>query len=377
MTAVGAQLQAEVRTAAFEAAYEFGRLAGSGSLTVREFEQAFRAGFLHQASERLKADNTEPTEARLAAATGLTRSSVQQGLAALDEWNRDEWRESFDEDGLFDGLSMLVSLWNSDPRFTQMYGVPRDLMIRRTDSEAASLEDAAAIALPNVPFERVIDELLERGLISVERNAGVARLISDIVPFQNFEAHSMLRMCRLSAGLMRVTRTNYERRLDGSSARRMWEKTFWTERPIVKTHAAEFLEFADEQIRRWFVRLEASQRTYAARNDQVARHYCIAVFAITSLDSATGEQERLPMLRSFRTTTAISEEFARDFTYEVNDTAAQWFSAIDAEHHDLIAAPDEEPASVEICAFMFDIAGSRGDPASRAIDLATAKVARR
>lgn len=378
MTAIGPELKDEVRNAAFEAAFEFGRSASNSRLTVREFEQAFRAGFIRQASERMKKSGVEPTKAHLALDCGLTRNVVEQAMADLAEFDREKSRESFDENGIFEGLSLLVSLWSSDPRFTQVYGVPRDLLIRRASGDSAALEDAAAIALPAVPLEQVLQELTARGLISIDRNGGMAKLISDVIPIQDFEARAAVRFSRLTAGLMRTLRINYERRMEGSNARRMWEKSFWTDRPIIRDRTSEFLSLADENVRKWLVKLESNQRTYAASNDQKARQYCIAVFAITSVDEfAKDEASERPLLHSLMTTTPIKDDAAREFIYDVNESASMWLNALDAEQHDVVAAPGQPSASIEICAFMFDVAGSKGDPMSKAIDLVQPRVARR
>jgi hypothetical protein len=375
MTVLGPDLQAEVRDAAFEAAYEFGLSAANCTLTVRDFEQAFRAGFLHAASIRIRASGAQPTIARLAIESGLTRSGVEQSLAADADFDRAKERKSFDESGIFAGLSLLVSLWNSDPRFTQMYGVPRDLLIRRAAfGESATLEDAAAIALPQVPLERVLQELSDRGLISIDRLAATAKLVADVIPIQDFEARAAVRFGRLSAGLMRTLRTNFEHRLDSSKTRRMWEKSFWTDRPIAKAHTREFMALADQSIRTWMQKVESIQRMYTARNQDEARLYCIAAFSIEKHgDDDEFAAPENPLLLTILTSAPISDAAAADFVQEVNDSATTWLSALDAEQHNLLAAVGERGSSIEICAFMFDVAGGKSDPESRAVDLVHAR----
>lgn len=378
MTALGPELQAEMRDAAFEAAYEFGLSAANSTLEIKDFEQAFRAGFVRAAIQRITQSGTEATPARVAVLCGLTRSSVEQAMAAVDSYDRDRHRDSFDESGIFEGLSLLLSLWNSDPRFTQIYGVPRDLLIRRSSGDTASLEDAAAIALPAVPFDQVLTELTDRGLIALDRTGGTAKLINDVMPIADYEARAAVRFNRLTAGLMRTLRVNYENRAEQSRSRRMWEKSFWTDRPIAKSRTQEFLAFADQSVRKWLARIDSNQRTYSARNDETARQYCIAVFANTRAPDRDGlPQTSPPLLHTIMTSVAIRDVAARDFMSDVNDSASMWLNALNTEQLNLVAAPGEPGDSIEICAFMFDVAGSKGDAYSKSIDLLEPRYARR
>lgn len=383
MQGAEAEVQEEAREAMREIAREFARFFSSTGIDVREFEHAFRAELIGNLSDAMRREGVQPTVARLAVMTGLPKSSVEQAIEKSKQ-SEQVSRTDFSERGLVLGLATLASLWSSDTRFTAMYGVPRDLPLRRSKETDGSLEELADLALPGVAFDRVVQALDEHGLISIDLPRSTASLVSQTVFFRNLDAQVISHYGRMVAGLMRNLRVNRERRRESSSDK-PWNCALVMDRPIASANVEEFIEIVAQGANKWIRNVEATELGYSARANEEGRRYAVCAFVSDDVESvvdgrvvtALGEllAPRL-FVRSMVTSNCIGARDAEEFRRHVADTGNAFLGSVDSEHKALLAAPGESGVRLVVCCYLFDVTGS-AQTTQQAIDLLDAKVTRR
>lgn len=379
-------VQSEALAAAREIGAELGRFAGVTGISLRDVEEAMRAEFVLAASERLERDEMPVTPGRVAAATGLPRSIVERALAVGSAGEARRSAESLNEDGFFSGLELLCSLWGTDSRFTAVYGVPRDLQVRRVAGVTDTLEDLAALALPGVPFDRVLSALRDQGLIQLTDERSRARLTGHAVGVSHREARAIARYGRLVSGLMRTLRVNYDETTDPATAK-PWELTLTSDRPIAREHIDTFIELVDRAATAWLSSLEVDQRGFSVPEGKVGSRYAVCCY-VSEAETARIPRGhhflnrdafdlRAPLMRSIVTAHRLDPESYVRFRREVSSGCDAWFLRLDAEQKQLFAPPGEPGVVLRVTCFLFPITGTEGPTDEKSdIDLVEAVVPR-
>lgn len=362
-------VQSEALAAAREIGAELGRFAGVTGIGLREIEDAMRAEFVQAAAERLESENLPASAARLAVATGLPRSVVEHAMSVSAAGESQRSADSINEDGFFSGLELLCSLWATDSRFTAVYGVPRDLQVRRVAGVSDTLEDLAALALPGVPFDRVLSALRDQGLVQLTDERSRARLTGHAVGVSHREARAIARYGRLVSGLMRTLRANYDVTADPANAR-PWELTLTSDRPIAREHIDTFIGLVDRAATSWLAGLEVDQRAFSVPEGKVGPRYAVCCY-VSEAESArlprgqhflnrSAFDLRVPLMRSMVTTHRLDPESYLRFRREVSSGCDAWFLRLDAEQKQLFAPPGEPGVVLRVTCFLFPITGTEG-----------------
>lgn len=277
--------------------------------------------------------------------------------------------EEISEDGFFAGLELLCSLWATDTRFTAIYGVPRDLVVRRTPDVQDTLEDLAALALPGVPFDRVLSALRDQELVELSEERSKARLSGHTVVVGNREARAIARYGRLVAGLMRTLRANYEAEAE-AAVPKPWELTLSTDRPIAREHIDTFLGFVDRAASAWLHSLEMDQQAYSPAKSLLGSRYavCCYVSEDRASEAPNGRRaarvsafaDRAPFVRCIVTTHRLDPEAYLRFRRDVSESCDRWLLTLDAEQKSLFAAPGDDGVTMKVTCFLFAVTGTEG-----------------
>jgi hypothetical protein len=260
-----------------------------------------------------------------------------------------------------------------------MYGVPRDLPLRRSLESAESLELLADLAMPGVSFDRVLDALKEHDLVRIDLERSTASLVTQTVFFRTIDAQIVSYYGRMVAGLMRNLRINRERRLE-SAEDKPWTCSLVMDRPIAASNVEPFLQIVAESSDRWFRNLESMQASYSSRPGEEGRRYAVCAFVSPDRSEPATQQFVLstaPLYtRSMVTTNCIGGRDLTEFRRQVAESGQALLSSIDAEHKPLLAAPGQAGARLVVCCFLFDVTGS-AETAEEAIDLLDPKATHR
>src|SRR5262249_9189152 len=118
--------------------------------------------FVYDTDEILKMEGRPTTAARLALATGLTRSEVETLLAERQA----AVKRRVSKAAAIATPPAVLTLWNTDPRFSTPYGVALDLTIKPS-GRLRTFADLVAAAVPDADPEAVLDQLVAAGCVEV------------------------------------------------------------------------------------------------------------------------------------------------------------------------------------------------------------------
>lgn len=234
-------------------------------VTQADLVDIVRGLYISAVKDQLTQQNRPVTVARLALLSGVTRSEAakiiddkrQRSLAAAENSSR------------VDRLSILLSVWHDDSRFSTPYGAPLDLSLapegtRRTFDE---LLTAAAIGLDR---EAVLDELVAAGNVEIHDNKFVRCLNRTFIP-SGVDVSGISRVGRFVSALSATFMHNLFRDPNEPS---YFERIFVTDELVGTQYRDQLLQFLREdgqgfvdKLARWSVEKEE-----AARNAQGKRY---------------------------------------------------------------------------------------------------------
>jgi hypothetical protein len=288
------------------------------------FERRVRLAYVHNLADELRrTQGRQPSVAHLSVTTGLPRSVIEEALAS--DASRPAFRATGGEEEAFESLGLLLTIWQTDTRFSAVYGLPKHLTIRRgthgsSDDNEATFEDLCALAAPALRIDEVLNLLRDQNLIEF-MDQHTIRLMDTTIRYRNAKARSIGRYARLVGGLMQTLRCNREVRQE----RRPGESEYWvrelmTDRPIKAERADEFMEFLDTHISRWLRDFEGLTLQFGASGEETGRRYGLYAYAV----------RRDPMHRSRlwrERPGAVTRTFTRSFVtrHRVSDAAKSKF----------------------------------------------------
>jgi Family of unknown function (DUF6502) len=149
------------------------RVAFEYGITASEISGAVRRTYIQALEARLVDQKRPPTDTRLAAVSGLTKSDV----AALREATRAGAPHSLRATISLDQVTNLLTVWHTHSGFSGAYGLALELdLVTSPGSPRKSFVDLVAAACPGADVEALLDELVASE--SVEVVHGTVRCLS-------------------------------------------------------------------------------------------------------------------------------------------------------------------------------------------------------
>ena len=149
------------------------RVAFEYGITASEISGAVRRTYIQALEARLVDQKRPPTDTRLAAVSGLTKSDV----AALREATRAGAPHSLRATISLDQVTNLLTVWHTHSGFSGAYGLALELdLVSSPGSPRKSFIDLVAAACPGADVEALLDELVASE--SVEVVHGTVRCLS-------------------------------------------------------------------------------------------------------------------------------------------------------------------------------------------------------
>ncbi len=154
------------------------RIAFEYGITAGEIAGVVRRVYIQALETRLKEQHRPTTDARLAAIAGLPRSDV----SAL----RDDVREGAPLGSRpynLDQISLVLSVWHTDPNFSGAYGIALDLDLQKVEgSRRRSFPELVSIACPSGDAETMLEGLLASKAVEIVDGQTVRALSRAFVP---------------------------------------------------------------------------------------------------------------------------------------------------------------------------------------------------
>jgi len=149
------------------------RVAFEYGISASEISGAVRRTYIQALEARLVDQKRPPTDTRLAAVSGLTKSDV----SALREATRAGAPHSLRATISLDQVTNLLTVWHTHSGFSGAYGLALELdLVSSPGSPRKSFIDLVAAACPGADVEAVLDELVASE--SVEVVHGTVRCLS-------------------------------------------------------------------------------------------------------------------------------------------------------------------------------------------------------
>ncbi|HEX4378320.1 MAG TPA: DUF6502 family protein, partial [Steroidobacteraceae bacterium] len=164
----------------------------------QDLAQTLARLYVYDTEEVLKKEGRPTTTARLAVMTGLTRGEAEK---YLDDRGADVKRR-LDRASAVSAPAIVLSVWNSDSRFSTPYQVALDLDLQRSPRRR-SFQELVETATPDVDPDTVLDQLLAAGCVEVHDQSYVRCTSHAYVP----AGISVDRITRAGYALIALART--------------------------------------------------------------------------------------------------------------------------------------------------------------------------
>jgi Family of unknown function (DUF6502) len=154
--------------------------------------------YVYDTEEVLKREGHPTTPARLALMTGLTRGETEKYL----EERGGDMKRRLHRAGALSAPAVILSVWNSDSRFSTPYQVALDLDLQPT-ARRRTFRDLVEVAAPGVDPDAILDQLLAAGCVEVHDDMYVRCTSRAYVP----AGISVDRITRAGYALIALART--------------------------------------------------------------------------------------------------------------------------------------------------------------------------
>jgi len=223
-------------------AFEYGISASEIAGTVRRtYVQALEAKLLEQ--------KRPPTDARLAAVSGLPKSDV----SALRDALRSGAPHSMRPGVSLDQLTTLLTAWHTHPNFSGAYGLAMDLdVVPVPASPRRDFKELVATACPEADAEGLLDELIAARCVEIVDGSTARCLSRTYVP----PGPDVTRIDRMGRFLGAVC-GNFAHNLMRSDAEPAYlERTVVSDDPLSSSGRDRFLALASERGQELLVELD-------------------------------------------------------------------------------------------------------------------------
>jgi hypothetical protein len=248
-------------------------------ITQADLVEVVRGLYISAVREQLLEQKRPVTVARLALMAGVTRGEAaniienkrQRRLAGAETTNR------------VDRLSILLSVWHDDSRFSTPYGAALDLSLVPEGSRK-TFDDLLAAAAISLDRETVLDELVAAGNVEIHENKFVRCLNRTFIPL-GVDVTGISRVGRFVGALNATFMHNLFRPADAPS---FFERIFVTDQLVGSEYRDQLLEFLREEgqgfvdkLSRWSVEKEEASK------DAHGKRYGVGVYFYQEAKSAT------------------------------------------------------------------------------------------
>lgn len=239
-------------------------------LTHADLVEVVRGLYISAVRDQLVEQSRPVTVARLALMAGVTRSEAEN----IIENKRRRRLARVENTGRVDRLSLLLTVWHDDSRFSTPYGAPLDLSLspERSFKTFDELVSAAAIGLDR---ETVLDELVTAGCVEIHEDKFVRCINRTFIP-SGVDVTGISRLGRFVGALNATITHNLLRSSDEPS---YFERIFVSDAQVNLAYRDQLLSFLREEgqvfldkLCRWSLEKEESLK------DPEGRRYGVGVY---------------------------------------------------------------------------------------------------
>jgi hypothetical protein len=248
-------------------------------ITQTDLAEVVRGLYISAVREQLTEQNRPVTVARLALMAGVTRGEA----ANIIENKRRRRLVGVETSSRVDRLSILLSVWHDDSRFSTPYGAALDLSLAPEGSRK-TFDDLLVAAAIGLDRETVLDELVTAGNIEIHEDKFVRCLNRTFIP-SGIDVSGISRVGRFVGALNATFMHNLFRSSDEPS---FFERIFVTDSLVNSDYRDELLAFLREdgqmfvdKLSRWSVEKEEASR------DAQGKRYGVGVYFYEEAKSAT------------------------------------------------------------------------------------------
>jgi hypothetical protein len=228
-------------------------------VTQADLVEVVRGLYISAVREQLMEQGRPVTVARLALMAGVTRGEA----ANIIENKRRRGLAGAETSSRVDRISILLSVWHDDNRFSTPYGAPLDLSLA-PEGTRKTFDDLLAAAAIGLDREAVLDELVAAGNIEIHENKFVRCLNRTFIP-SGVDVSGISRVGRFVGALNATFMHNLFRSQDDPS---FFERIFVTDHLVSADYRDELLRFLREEgqmfvdkLSRWSVEKEESAKS--------------------------------------------------------------------------------------------------------------------
>jgi hypothetical protein len=248
-------------------------------VTQADLVEVVRGLYISAVREQLTEQNRPVTAARLALMAGVTR-----GEAANIIENKTRRRMAGAEtSSRVDRLSILLSVWHDDSRFSTPYGAALDLSLAPEGSRK-TFDDLLVAAAIGMDRETVLDELVAAGNVEIHENKFVRCLNRTFIP-SGVDVSGISRVGRFVGALNATFMHNLFRSSDDPS---YFERIFVTDSLVDSGYRDQLLGFLREdgqmfvdKLSRWSAEKEETSK------DEQGKRYGVGVYFYEEAKTAT------------------------------------------------------------------------------------------
>jgi hypothetical protein len=247
-------------------------------VTQTDLAEAVRGLYISAVREQLIEQNRPVTDARLALMAGVTRGEA----ANIIENKRRRRLAGVETSSRVDRLSILLSVWHDDNRFSTPYGAALDLSLAPEGSRKTFDELLAAAAI-GLDREAVLDELVTAGNVEIHEDKFVRCLNRTFIP-SGVDVSGISRVGRFVGALNATFMHNLFKSPDEPS---FFERIFITDSLVSLDYRDKLLAFLREdgqtfvdKLCRWSVEKEDASK------DSQGKRYGVGVYFYEEAKSA-------------------------------------------------------------------------------------------
>ncbi len=243
--------------------------------------EVVRGLYISAVKDQLKEQGRPVTVARLALMSGVTRNEAENIIE-----NRQRRRlAGMETTSRVDRLSILLSIWHEDGRFSTPYGAPLDLSLspERTFKTFDDLLSASGIGLDR---EEVLDELVAAGNVEIHENRFVRCLHRTFI-HSGVDVSGISRVGRFVGALNATFMHNLLRAPDEPS---FFERIFVTDYLVSQDYRDHLLAFLREEGQMFMDKLSrwSTEKEEASRDEQ-GKRYGVGIYFYQEAKSNAAE----------------------------------------------------------------------------------------
>ena len=218
------------------------------SVSHGDLSQMLARLFVYDSAETLKREGRPTTVARLALMNGLTRGEVEKHLSDREASTR---RRAVKDSQLMTP-AFVLSVWNTDSRFSTPYGAALDLSLESGDSRR-SFSDLVVAAAPGADPEAVLDQLVAAGCVEIDEHNFVRCTHWAYIP----AGVSVERIARIGSVMGALARTFTHNILESSEVGGYLERQVLSNFPVSEQGRLELRKWLVDQGTRFLTNIDA------------------------------------------------------------------------------------------------------------------------